>query len=36
MGMGEGMVNFDKKYLKPFFIFEYSQEKQNEVDKIDE
>ena len=34
--MGEGMMEFDRTYLKPFFVFEYSYKKQQEVDEIDE
>ena len=34
--MGKGVVEFDRNYLKPFFIFDYSLEKEEEVDKFDE
>ena len=34
-GMGEGVVEFDRKYLKPFFIYDYTYEKEKEVDEFD-
>jgi hypothetical protein len=35
-GMGQGLVDFDRKHLKPLFIFDYTLEKEKEVDKFDE
>ena len=33
--MGEGVVEFDRKYLRPFFIYDYSLEREKEVDEFD-
>jgi hypothetical protein len=35
-GCNAGLVEFDRKHLKPFFVFEYTVEKQKKVDEFDE
>ena len=35
-GCGESFIKFDQKYIKPVFVHEYSVQKQQDVDKLDE